>query len=779
MKKIFKKLTVLLMAALMVVSSVAFVGCDDDSGDKNKDVYVLTLDATNKNISILDEFYLGATFTEIPDTTLTFASSNESVVSVNDEGKVKGESLGSATITATYGKKTATCDVNVSIPNERPYISLQGIANIADTLNVIRDEPFALNTLINYKGLSYSDAQVDYALSESTYGSIQNGVYTPTLPAGETSAEVELTITASWRGITSLDAPTLKETVKINVVDVEEANGSSYLLINNSLAYPGSMTLYKAAEVDGVKFEKTKDFIIRTVDNGILSEDASNVSIVSSVPGVVVVEDDKIIAGDKGFTVLTISITNPGENSMPEVTSVSVPVEVKYPVIEKSGVFNMGNVSIKDGYDLTEVQQIYAAGSEHTITSAIQNYEQQDEVVLSVEDGVVKGFVGDNKEIKKAKITLFTDEYGYTFDADIYTDVITTAEELELALKLQATTIKNARGEDREIAYKDGVYILGANISVSGTWAQDCAVNYNGEVHYGVYDHGWQSNDYGFAGYFDGNGHTITFAKIGRDGIFGRIRDGAIIKNVDFEIQGMEHSANTRNVVLALAIGHNYSYGSGNNELAKRTIEKTYLTNISIRVLPTSANKIVEFDGMFGIINNAKWYGPDVYREVKLTNIYMRLNGNVVGAYDTSDKNYGLIMSISAGNVLGVRDHIQDAAENVVILSSKVKELVSVVTSDSFVLDKNTGVMPAGRQYNFFAPVDAELLNTTQSWFAAYNSSLMGKDDPSRTAVSRFLVEGVVRYNSPTTLLKEMTHVGCWQIDSPSGNTVTFDPTAL
>ena len=71
------------------------------------------------NISIKKDDTLGLTVivtpSELSSSKLTWKSSNESIVTVDESGKIKGISVGTATITVTSANgKTATCKVNVT-----------------------------------------------------------------------------------------------------------------------------------------------------------------------------------------------------------------------------------------------------------------------------------------------------------------------------------------------------------------------------------------------------------------------------------------------------------------------------------------------------------------------------------------------------------------------------------------------------------------------------------------------------------------------------------------
>ncbi len=83
----------------------------------------ITLDPTSKTISINEEFTITATvLPTTADQTVTWASDKPAVATVDTNGKVKGISVGVATITAkTVNNLSATCIVTV-VNNPLPYV---------------------------------------------------------------------------------------------------------------------------------------------------------------------------------------------------------------------------------------------------------------------------------------------------------------------------------------------------------------------------------------------------------------------------------------------------------------------------------------------------------------------------------------------------------------------------------------------------------------------------------------------------------------------------------
>lgn len=107
-----KKLLSLLL--VVVLSMVAFVGCNDaDASSTEGPAVEITLNKTEVVLAIGEQFALEAEVKNSEES-VTWASSNASVVKVNKFGMLQALALGTADITATIGSTVATCKVSVN-----------------------------------------------------------------------------------------------------------------------------------------------------------------------------------------------------------------------------------------------------------------------------------------------------------------------------------------------------------------------------------------------------------------------------------------------------------------------------------------------------------------------------------------------------------------------------------------------------------------------------------------------------------------------------------------
>ncbi len=757
MKRLFKKITVLLVALIMLSTSVLFVACGDDEEEGDGEAqYVLSLDTTSKGIALMEEFYVSATYNEMPDTTLTFASANDSIATVNSEGKVKGQSLGSTKITVTYGEATATCDVTVSLPAEKPSMSLLGVSNIGANIMVADDEPFDIIPVISYRGVEYQDAQVTFSGLDTSVGNIVDGKFVPNALATDEPKSTTITLNTSWRGVTSNDAPTLLETITVTVYKREISNGA-HIYVNDTLAYPTGVELYLAPEVEGQTFINEVDFKVRAVIEGIMGEGTDGISIDYTTDNIVKVENDMLTAVGAGTTDVIVELSDDVKANlvgtpMEQLTKIVVPVIVRYPIVDKSeqnlGQIlnvegNLGLVSAKDGYSLSAVQEIFGEGQANQIVMAIENYSESGEnnVALTVENGVLSGLTADKNAIKNTKVTLFTEGYGFTFSLDLITDFLTTEEELKEALKLKDIEVPMANGEitgDSKQHYADGTYIIQNDIHVTGNWS---AGGY-------IYTYGWAKVESGFFGYIDGQGHKLTFDCLNGNGIFGAFGDGATLKNIDIEILAMNSTANNQNTILGQRLGYSFR-GPDNTGHVNRAYTAAVLKNVSIRVIPDASKPIVQFDGLCARLSD-KMQVEDVY-------IYLNENVTRMQKADSETDSYGLLSSIEYGNLSSARTNTSKITS--LTLVTTFKELYGCKTTDS----AKVGDTAQSKLFNLYAS-EADIPQS----LIDYNETTDKAGD-----LSRFVVTGVSRYDNIGALTEAgVTQIGSWIINA--NGTVTY-----
>jgi len=109
-KRLFVSKFLIVISVLMLII-VSGCNCENTGSAGGKRIYNISLSATELNIGIGQEKKLYATYGE--GFTLTFESSDESIVTVSTDGTIKGIKAGSAEIIVKTDGKNKICKVNV------------------------------------------------------------------------------------------------------------------------------------------------------------------------------------------------------------------------------------------------------------------------------------------------------------------------------------------------------------------------------------------------------------------------------------------------------------------------------------------------------------------------------------------------------------------------------------------------------------------------------------------------------------------------------------------
>ena len=137
------------------------------------EVTSLVLNRTSLELNIPENFLLTATVgpENATDKTVTWRSSNTSVATV-DNGMVVAVGKGNATITATAGKVSATCDVTVSIPR----VEVESITLNKNSLELKVEEIFTLTYEINPHNAT--DNEVIWTSDHPEIATVKDGLVT-------------------------------------------------------------------------------------------------------------------------------------------------------------------------------------------------------------------------------------------------------------------------------------------------------------------------------------------------------------------------------------------------------------------------------------------------------------------------------------------------------------------------------------------------------------------------------------------------------------------------
>ena len=159
-------------------------------------VETVTLNKAELTIILGQEETLVATVKpdDATDKTVTWTSSNTAVATVDANGKVASVAVGTATITAKAGEKTATCAVSVIIPVESIALDKTSITLDEGQSETITATVAPDNATIKTVTWSSSDASIASVDQNGKVTAIKVGTATITAKAGEKTATCDVTV---------------------------------------------------------------------------------------------------------------------------------------------------------------------------------------------------------------------------------------------------------------------------------------------------------------------------------------------------------------------------------------------------------------------------------------------------------------------------------------------------------------------------------------------------------------------------------------------------------
>lgn len=447
----------------------------------------LELDKTEATMTLGDTLELQVTYEGLEGTPV-WESDNTAVATV-ENGTVTAIKEGTAKITVTLEGKSASCTITVDLGGEVP--SLVFDEEISDSEQITMLQSLDLSAKVLFNENYYTDAAISYeVLSGSDVVKVENNVLTP-LKAG--SAQVK--VTASWRDV---EAETLSKTISVDISNVVE------FLLNGDALPETALQLYTVSALGENTYETTLPFAATAQVNG---EDAAvTVTVGGSAYVAYDAEKQEISAVAYGEDAITLSVSV-GGSSVDEQIS----VEVIRPVVEYAETIEWfsaldGELLDADGTNL--LTELFPEG--------VESAEQAGGQELTVSDGKLLGVQTERDRMTETTFTLLTETYGYIFNVEAYTKVISEAADFS-ALDLSADKLT-----------VDGYFVLKNDIL-------DMRATRNTASNAGL------NGTNGFIGVFDGLGHTIDEYWVNNSaagshsyGFFYSIGPNAVIKNVSF-----------------------------------------------------------------------------------------------------------------------------------------------------------------------------------------------------------------------------------------------------
>lgn len=474
--KIFTVLTVAFLLTIAVFAIDCSVKKVNTSPTPDTDEAEFSLDKTSCNLTVGDNAVLIASNYDEKNVTIVWTSSDNNVATV-DGGIINAVGAGEADITATAGDVIAVCKVTVGFGNLQPTFSLKHIGN---ELNLTKANSYALEGLVGFNGKDYPCESLSVEIDNENIADYEDGKLVP-----KATGSTVVTVKGEWK---NFDTSLMRVSFTLNVIkDVEmyvvtEIDGEEYKT--------DEINLYIVNEWQGVRYAESAVVKLVVYEDGELksgtleSESNERLFVFDKASG-------KITARKKSLNsshINALYTDSDGNNYTKQI-----PVNILCPTVEYDGEF----VWDGENFSITDV-----FGENAQILSVKQNGED----IEFEPDKIIGKLKFDGKDTEPIEVQttnggyLFSDIYGY--------DVALTAENIVSKLMLNGKI--------------DKYYVLNSDVGSTATPIS-------------FVDQNDSSATVNFAGTFDGRGHTL-YVKTGKQGLFGGLGIGAIVKNTKFVI---------------------------------------------------------------------------------------------------------------------------------------------------------------------------------------------------------------------------------------------------
>lgn len=470
-----KKFLTFILAFTMSMAVLGASGCQKKKPPSTSVQIVerLELEKSSLLLTLGDRVELFASYNTLEGEVLTWTSSDQSVVFVDENGFVEGLRVGKATVTANYGSKKASCEVEVSLSSNVPTLVFDD--DVSERISLMKGETFGLGSRIRFNGKEFFDAEIEYYVVDETVGRIVNGEF-----VANNVGSTQVNIFATWRG----------QTVHTKTLTIDVVTESSVLLNGGRVK---EIKLYTVSQHEGATYATSQ-----TISDVYISEDGVQIDEYE-----LTVQDNAIASLERKGDEWEITALKSGKTNL--IVSYAN-VEFPFTITVERPIFNSNK---KVEYSLADGQ--YFDEQSKTLKGIDQLFDGFGEFVAYVIDG--KEYKAKEGKVNISEgndifVTLYNETAGYQVTVDAYSMIIDELVDFE---KIYAGDEETMIG---------GTYILAKDIVEPTTVLKMPA----GKV----------ANN--FAGTFDGRGHVLSFTfehgTTHRFGLFGNYLNGATIKNV-------------------------------------------------------------------------------------------------------------------------------------------------------------------------------------------------------------------------------------------------------
>lgn len=638
--------------------------------------------------------------------TAVWTSSAPEIATV-ENGTVYGVKAGEAIIKIAIGKAEATCKVSVT-----PTRYAHEIALTSKSVSISKGKESVVKASITFNGQPLETEGVVYAwtpvgnaadFAEITSNEDGSAVTVKGISVGAAQFDVTTTV----RGYEVDERLTVN--VLDNVVILDFTNDK--LMVGDGL-YALGLTLGS---------EETSRLEIGTanilVDGEMKGE--AEITWTSADSSAVSVENGVIIARKAGYTLLSGECVY-GEKTL--TAQIGVTVSKGEVALENS------EMVIETAVDKSiKIPEGVAGKVEKITVSGKTVYDGATEITDGMATVIENSMPSDMTDLGEGKtVVMETEDIVYTMQADVYTLVIDTKEELDSWQEIACREAVKA-GLCPEAAFRQymtGYFVLGADIAYNGDYTVYTAFDYYWElgnvgvdgVKYG--DGEWnRASSYGFKGIFDGKGHVIDGLSVsGQFNGFVVTLSNGTIRNVAFTNAKVSSEASliaragigtVKNVYVQYAMieggnGNNVSTLFGSSDDAERVIENM-LVDITYCEFGSEIKNVFVVGGGYGTFTNVAVIGKfteDSANKAFITDVSVSGDNYIVHA----DSYEALLADETAKTNLATLDKEFWMISDDIILPKSVAEIhkndeVAIINDDAEIAKGASIVLVSGVKY--------------------------------------------------------------------------------
>ncbi len=472
-----------------------------------------------------DTYYVTVDYNYKDGSEISYTSSNPDVASIDANGKIEAIKPGTTTIKGSWLGKEDTMDVTVVTNGLLPNLLFEyGVSTENVNFLASDTEEFDLNPYVLFNGKKFYDANLSYELDTTALGTMNGNKFI----SNGTAGVVNVTVTASWRGLASSE---LVKTLALKIIDTLEVNidGVGDVIELDTVTDGEYVSTFDFTDKVSANFKgQSVNCELAVVDNVACP---LNLSLTENVfTGEAVALNGNVLSAlQEGTARLAITI-HTGDQELGDVVLYRN-IKVARPTKEISKPIEY--FSMADG-EILGLDKII--GTDGIITDAYQ-----DGNLLKVTNNYVLGVISEETAgVGSEEITVCTSTYKYVLTLETYAKVLYDADDL-LDLYVGASSATP----------KTGYYFLANDITYDSSSAPA------------------PTSGNQFLGIFEGNGKTITGPV--HKGLFGRLMGGSIVRNLSIKVDGFKSISNGKDYAIL-------SSWTGGTASSKVVIENLYVS---------------------------------------------------------------------------------------------------------------------------------------------------------------------------------------------------------